>query len=198
MHIRPKPHVIGQVPAGVVRILVENDVVGAPQPSIAKWVIVGRDAEVETAKPKPRRTASAQVPYMLGPKAAVEMSMLPRMVEMVVWVVRPGVMTDPLAASIDVGRVGVSRLVVVLRGGMGRAVICFRAMCRRRRMAAAPCPPPPCCAHAGSRNICDIAKNASVGFIFTSREVDANFRTRVSTSAEAKTSMRFLPDHFVL
>jgi hypothetical protein len=61
------------------------------------------------------------------------------MIEMIVGVVFPGVVTDPLAVFVNVRRVGMSRrIAIVLRGGMLRSgMYCrFRGLwtMRRRRV----------------------------------------------------------------
>jgi hypothetical protein len=75
---------------------------------------------------------------MLGAKASGEMTMLPRVIELVVGIVWPSLMAYSVAVLVDMGRIGVPRLIAVMwrglfarRGGRGLMVRCG-PMCRRR------------------------------------------------------------------
>ena len=85
----------------MIGILINDDLVGAPEPAIAKGDVVWGNAKEETAKPKTRRAASCKVPDMVGAEPAREVPVLPRMSEMVVRIVPAGVMPHPLV-TIDV------------------------------------------------------------------------------------------------
>ena len=47
-----EPGVVGEVPAGVVRIFVDDDLVGVPKPAVNIAKVVRSYAEVEASKPE--------------------------------------------------------------------------------------------------------------------------------------------------
>jgi len=114
VNVSPQPHVIGKVPADVIRILVDDDFVGVPEPTIAEAKIVRGDAKVEPAKPEAVRAASCKVPDVVRAEAAREVSVLPGMIDMEMSITSASVVPDPLITFIDVGDVGVAGLVAVI------------------------------------------------------------------------------------
>ena len=125
-----KSYVVGEVPAFVVGIVVDDDVVAIPEPVVAEAEVIGRDAEIKTAEPEATGAATAEVPDVAAADAAGEASVLPGMVEVVVNVVAASVMADPFAVGVDVRSVRVTGLVVevtLLRGcGCGMRRACWR------------------------------------------------------------------------
>jgi hypothetical protein len=100
--VSPQPHVVGEIPAEVVRVLIDHDVIPAPVPIAAVANVIGRDAEIEPAEPEARRATAGKMPQVAAAESAGEMAVLPRMIEMVVRVVRTRVVSDPLAIRVDV------------------------------------------------------------------------------------------------
>jgi hypothetical protein len=76
--------VVGQIPAGMIGVFVDDDLVGIPEPAVTEGVVVRGDAEIEAAEPEARRAASAKAPPMAGAETAVEMAVFPGVVEVVV------------------------------------------------------------------------------------------------------------------
>jgi hypothetical protein len=68
--------VVGEVPAGVVGIVVDDDVVGVPEPSVRVGEVPGGYAEVEAAEPEAGWTSSAETPDVGGAEAAGEVAVL--------------------------------------------------------------------------------------------------------------------------
>src|ERR1700744_1781484 len=99
MDISPEPYVIGQIPADMVRIVVDDDVVAVPVPSVAEGHIIRRHAEVEAAEPEASRPAAGQMPVMLRPESAIEAAMLPGMVQMIVRIFPAGVVAYPVVMA---------------------------------------------------------------------------------------------------
>jgi hypothetical protein len=104
--------IVGEVPAGVVGIFVDHDVVAVPEPVVAVADVVGSDAEVESAKPETIGSASGEPPDVTAAESAGEASVFPGMIKMVVRVVAASVMADPLSIGVDMGRVGMTGVVV--------------------------------------------------------------------------------------
>src|ERR1700691_3783571 len=107
----PEPHVIGEVPAHVIRIVVNHDLVGIPKPASTEADIEGSHVEIESAEPEASRNAACQPPNMPLANAAGEVSMFPRMIKMVMRIVFAGVVSHPLAVGMDVGRLRMPGLV---------------------------------------------------------------------------------------
>src|SRR5579863_2030537 len=80
VHISTEPHVVRQIPAVMVWIFVNHDIVAIPEPVPAVADVEGGNAETKTAEPESARAAAAQPPHMAAPEAAGEMSVLPRMI----------------------------------------------------------------------------------------------------------------------
>ncbi len=72
-----EPRVVGQVPAVVVGIFVDDDGIAVPIPIIGEVVVVGSYAEVEAPKPEAVAVSSAKVVRMAAAKAASEAAVFP-------------------------------------------------------------------------------------------------------------------------
>src|SRR5579863_8932709 len=95
MHIGSQADVIREIPARMVRIVVDDDIVRVPEPAVAVPHVIGRNAPVPVVEPESPRAAAAQMPYMARAEAAAKAAMLPGMVQMKVRVVAAGVVADP-------------------------------------------------------------------------------------------------------
>src|ERR1700694_4678651 len=95
MHISPQPHVIGQVPAIVIRIVVDDHIVRVPEPSVAKSNVIGCNAEIEPTEPEASRSAARQPPMMAGPKAARESPMLPGTIQVIMRIASARIVAHP-------------------------------------------------------------------------------------------------------
>ena len=51
MDVGAKSYVVGEVPAFVVGIVVDDDVVAIPEPVVAEAEVIRRDAEIKAAEP---------------------------------------------------------------------------------------------------------------------------------------------------
>ena len=123
VNVGAEPDVVGEVPADVVGIVVDNDVVVVPAPIVARIVIVLGDAEEEAAEPEAVARSAFNAPNMGASNCAGEAAVFPGMIEMVVTVVAAGVVADPaIVFGVDVRSFGVRRLVAI-----GAAVIAWLA-----------------------------------------------------------------------
>jgi hypothetical protein len=112
VNIGAEPNVVGEVPADMVRIGIEHDVVAIPEPVVAV-VKVGRgDAEEGAVKAEALASATSETVDVRGAKGAWKMSVFPRPIEVVTCVVSAGIVTDPaIRSGIHVGSVGMSGLL---------------------------------------------------------------------------------------
>jgi hypothetical protein len=119
----------------MIGIIVDDDLVGIPEPPIAIGYFPGKDAEVVTTKPKPRRASASQAPYVFGSESSREMTMLPRLVESKARVLTTGRVTDPGFPIVDMRGVRVSGgMIEMLRGRL----ILGRVSHRRRSSGGRP------------------------------------------------------------
>lgn len=134
MNVCAKPDVVCQIPSDVVRVVINDDLVGIPKPSIAKCVIVRSNAEVETAKPETVSAATLEVKDMAAADAAGEVSVFPRMIEMIVRIVAAGIMSNPLIISMHVRSIGMARFIaeITLGRGLPRRFLHMSLGARRR------------------------------------------------------------------
>src|SRR5579871_6384052 len=113
--IGSQAYVVSQVPAWMIRIIIEHDFVRVPEPVQAEAEIERRNAEVGAAKPETLRTAAFQPVDMMRANAATEVPVLPGMIQMVVWVIAPGVVANPVTIVMNVRRIGMLGYVAKVR-----------------------------------------------------------------------------------
>ena len=111
MNVGAQPGVVGQIPAFVIRVFVDDDLIGIPEPAAAEADVVGRDAEVKAAEPEARRASAGEMPDVAAAKPARKAAMFPGMIEVVVRIIAAGVVTYPLVVCVHVGSFWVSGLV---------------------------------------------------------------------------------------
>jgi hypothetical protein len=120
VHIGTKPDVIRQIPAVMVRVFENRNIVAIPEPVAAIADIEGGYAETKTAKPEQVRASTAEMPHMSAAETAGEVSVLPGMVEMIVRIILAGIVAHPLAVVVNVRSVRMPRLVIEVRRRSGR------------------------------------------------------------------------------
>lgn len=111
VNIGTKASIVGQVPSGMIRIFIEHDVVGVPSPVIDIGKVIGRDHPIASAKSEPARVAAAEAPVVLGTEAPVPATVFPSAVLAEVWIIAAFIVPNPAASVIDMGSVGVARLI---------------------------------------------------------------------------------------
>ena len=111
MHVRAQPDVIREIPANMVWIFIDHDVVAVPEPIAAIDNVVWGDAEEEASKPETARPAALNPEDMAFTKTAPETSVRPRVIKAVVGIISARIMSNPLVVGVDVGHVGMSGLV---------------------------------------------------------------------------------------
>jgi hypothetical protein len=119
-------YVVGEVPAIVIRIFIDHDIVAVPEPVAAEAQVKGSDVEVEASEPEAVGTTSGKMPDVAAPEAAGEAAVLPGMIEMKTGVVSSVLVPDPLPVVVDVWGFGMAFMVANSRMGsfMRRAVVC--------------------------------------------------------------------------
>ena len=106
VHVGTEAHIVGKVPAGVVRIFVDDDLVRVPEPVRAEGEVGCSDGPEPTIEPEPAGTTALNDPGMLRAETARKVAMLPWLVEMIGRIVAPGIMTNPGFTVIYVWRIG--------------------------------------------------------------------------------------------
>ena len=122
--------VVGEIPAVVVGVFVDNDLVAVPEPATAQGQVKRGNAEGPAAEPETAGAASAYAPDMAATEAAGEAAVLPGMIEVKAGIVAPGVVAHPRAVVVNVRSIGMAFAIAIRsgRGPGGSAVNCWRAM----------------------------------------------------------------------
>jgi len=133
VNVGAQPDVEGQIPAHMVRVFVDHDLVAVPQPVVAIVIIIGSNAEVEPAEPETVTPSARQAPNVMWSKSSRKVPVLPRVIQMVVRVSMAGVMPHPFAIGVNVGSLRVLRRIRVIallgfRLGVGFAMGFSRTM----------------------------------------------------------------------
>src|ERR1700687_1882787 len=100
MKVSSEAGVIGQIPAIVIRILIDDDVVAIPVPAITESEIGGSNAPVPAVEPESTGTSASEMPPVRRTKSTSEATMLKGAIDTVVSVVAAGIMSDPTIAGI--------------------------------------------------------------------------------------------------
>lgn len=128
MDVGSEADVVGEVPANVVRVVVDYDLVSAPIPTIAVTVVIGRYVEEESAEPKSVGSTTTKTPDVITADSTIEVSVRPWVVKMVMRVAGATVVSYPAVIGVDVGCVGMAGLVaeasVVFRAA---TILCWRS-----------------------------------------------------------------------
>lgn len=114
MAVGAKPDVVGQVPAVVIGIRVNDDIVGVPKPVTAGIVVIWSDAEEEATEPKVVPRSTRKPKDVVAADFSWETPVFKWMIQMIVRVVPASVMTNPLIiVRVDVRGRGMSSLVFI-------------------------------------------------------------------------------------
>jgi hypothetical protein len=123
-----EPRVIREVPAWVIWVVVQHDVVAVPQPIANVAIVIRRDAPVKAAEPEAVPASASEAINVLGANSAAEVSVFPRMIKMVVSIAATGVMTDPtIPFSMNVRSFRMAFLIAVTCAGSAASIA---ALCR--------------------------------------------------------------------
>ena len=102
VHVRSETNVVGQIPAGVVGIVINDNLVGIPEPTVAIADVKRSHAPKPSVETETSGTATAETPNVAAANAAIEVAVLPGMVEMIVGIFATRVVTHPLAVVVNV------------------------------------------------------------------------------------------------
>jgi hypothetical protein len=120
----------------MVRVLVDHDLIASPIPVTDDVVIESGDIPVKIAEPEAFPVSSRKVEYMLRSKTTAEMSVRPRLSEVVIRIVPATIMSDPfIVLGVNVRNIRMTLLVhgnVVLGSGSGLLTSCRVRSARRR------------------------------------------------------------------
>jgi len=98
----------------MIRVRIEHDVVAIPQPVTHVVVIIRRHLEEVPADVEPIAPTTAQPPDVRSPNRPLKPPMRPRVIEMVVRIVAPGVVTYPtVILRVNVRRFRMSLLILI-------------------------------------------------------------------------------------
>jgi hypothetical protein len=100
--------VVGEVPAVMVWVVIDYDLVGAPVPAVAEAVVSGGYIEIKTAEPEALAVATFDVPHMALADASAEAAMLPGVIKVIVRIIVAGIVAYPLIVAVNVRSFGVA------------------------------------------------------------------------------------------
>ena len=112
--ISPKPRVIGQIPAFMIRVVIDHNLILIPQPSIGKPIVIRSYTKVEAIEPEPSRPATAQPPAMIRPKPTHKPAMLIRVIQVIMRIATPRVMSNPILTPIPPIHMGSIRMSALI------------------------------------------------------------------------------------
>jgi hypothetical protein len=114
MDVGSQPDVVGQIPAIVVGIVVDYDIVGSPVPIIAITEVIRGNGKVEAAKPEAARASAFNAKRVPSSNTAGKSSMLKGMIDMVMRIVPAGIVAHPpVPIGVDVWSVRVALHIAV-------------------------------------------------------------------------------------
>jgi hypothetical protein len=113
VHIGAESRIVGEIPAFVIRIVVDDDVVVSPIPIINVGEIEGSYAEVKSAEPETAGSSTAEAPYVARSETALEAAMLPGMVKVESGIATAIGVADPLVILVDVRSFGVRGFIAI-------------------------------------------------------------------------------------
>lgn len=113
MHVGAESRVVGEVPAFVIRIVVDNDVVVVPIPIINVAEIEGSYAEVISAEPEAAGPATTQAPHVTRSDSALEAAMFPRVFKTESGIATAIGVAYPVVILVDVRSFGVRRFIAI-------------------------------------------------------------------------------------
>jgi len=111
VNVGPQPYVVGEIPARMIGIVVDDDLIRIPEPVVAEAEIIGSNAEIETTEPEPAGAPAGESPPVLRAQAGSEMSVFPGMIDVVVGIVSAASVSDPISVRVHVRSLGVPGLV---------------------------------------------------------------------------------------
>jgi len=125
VNVGPQADVVRQIPADMVRIVIDYNLIAVPKPIGAKIQIVRGYTPVEVAKPETARASASQSPYVTLSDPTRESSMFKGLIEVIVGIILPRVVPNPLTVCVYVRSFRMSRHVGG-RPAARRHGLCFR------------------------------------------------------------------------
>src|ERR1017187_9942507 len=114
----------------MIRVVVDHDLVASPVPALNDVVIVRSDVPIEIAKPEAFAVSSHKVESKLRSNTTGEMSVCPRLSELVMRIVAATIMSDPfIVLDVNVRNV---RVTLPVHGNVVPGIEIGRASCRER------------------------------------------------------------------
>jgi hypothetical protein len=102
VNVGAQAQVVGEIPAVVVRVLVNHHVVAVPIPAIAIREVKWGDAEIEAAKRETAGIATLYAPPMSMTQATLKVAVFPGMIEAETLVIPPPIVANPFAVAVHV------------------------------------------------------------------------------------------------
>src|ERR1700693_1955380 len=111
MNVRAQPRIVSEVPAVMIRGLVNREGIGIPEPVVAKIIVSRRNTEVEIADPEAASISTGKPEHAARREATRKSSVFKGMIDMIAGIIPAGIVSDPLVIGMDVGCLRVSGLI---------------------------------------------------------------------------------------
>ncbi len=121
--IGAETNVVGEVPAVMIGIFVNHDLIAVPKPVAAIAEIGVGDAEIKSAEPEATWIATGQAPNVAPAETTRKASVFPGMIDVESIVISAGVVAHPLVIGVDVRSFGMIAFI-------GEGVRLRRSRCR--------------------------------------------------------------------
>ena len=115
MDIRAQPDVVRQIPAVMIGVFVNHNVIAVPEPIVAYIKLKRRHAKVVSGEPEPRWTAALQTEDEAGANAAWKVSVLPWMIQMKTRIIPSEVVANPPSIPVHMRRIRMPGLIRMIR-----------------------------------------------------------------------------------
>ena len=108
MNVRAEPGVVRQVPAVVVGVIVDGDLITVPEPVAAEAEVVRRHAKIEPVEPETISPAAFKPELVSSFEPTREATVFPGVIEVVMRIVATRIMSDPSVVMVHVRNVRVA------------------------------------------------------------------------------------------
>jgi len=113
VNVGAQADIVGEIPAVVVGIVVDDDVVSVPIPVAAVRSIKRCDSEVVTSEPEAVGASTNDAPDVVAPEATLITSVFPGMIEVETFVIPAPIMAHPFAVTMDVRGLGMTLTISI-------------------------------------------------------------------------------------
>jgi hypothetical protein len=140
--------VVRQVPADVVRVIVDGDLIAVPEPVVDEAVVVRRYAEIESVEPKTISVAAFEPELVSASNSSRVATVFKGVIEVIVGIIAARIMSNPMVVIVYVRNVRVTGDVRLMPSNAGWRRTVGRDVTTAEAVGAAPTEAAAVCAAA--------------------------------------------------